>query len=481
MNRYRTRTYIWLFAAYLTSCVNVLGETTNTVIRQNVAADATRDFRFRFVPSPASDDLATDATFTLVSGQRDGNGGQIQQLHDGKWPSSADEPPRNFFLRAGTEGGRILIDLGQTSSIDQINTYSWHPQSRGPQVYTLYGARESSEFDVASATQNDLDSAGWSKLAVVDTRPEQGEVGGQYGVSLFSKRGSLGKFRYLLFDVSCTEQDDPFGNTFYSEIDVIGSPVDAEQESDPSKLVYEFVIDDGGYEVTIDTTATPDLTEWANTKLAPVVKEWYPKIVQLFPSEGFEPPQSFSITFNETDRGVASCSGTRINCSSGWFRRNLRGEALGSVVHEMVHVVQQYRGRRRGGRRNPNAMRTPFWLQEGIPDFVRWFLYEPQSRGAEINPRNVENARYDSGYRVSANFLNWVANRHGFEIISRINGQLREREYTGEIWETTTGHSVEELGAMWKTAMEKAMADGPAALREQNQPFVLPTPELPTD
>jgi hypothetical protein len=33
--------------------------------------------------------------------------------------------------------------------------------------------------------------------------------------------GSLGRFRYLLFDCYVTEVADNFGNTFYSEIDVL--------------------------------------------------------------------------------------------------------------------------------------------------------------------------------------------------------------------------------------------------------------------
>jgi hypothetical protein len=40
-------------------------------------------------------------------------------------------------------------------------------------------------------------------------------------VSISDTDGALGKYRYLLFDVSSTENDDDFGNTFYSEIDVI--------------------------------------------------------------------------------------------------------------------------------------------------------------------------------------------------------------------------------------------------------------------
>ncbi len=47
--------------------------------------------------------------------------------------------------------------------------------------------------------------------------------GGQFGVSITSQRGSLGKFRYLLFDFYVTEIADDFGNTFYSEIDVVAN------------------------------------------------------------------------------------------------------------------------------------------------------------------------------------------------------------------------------------------------------------------
>jgi hypothetical protein len=94
----------------------------------------------------------------------------------------------------------------------------------------------------------------------------------------------------------------------------------------------------------------------------------------------------------------ASASGSRINCNIGWFRRNLKGEARGSVVHEMVHVVQQY-GRAR--RNNPNVTRTPGWLVEGIPDYIRWFLFEPETKGAEITQRNVSRTRYDANYRIT--------------------------------------------------------------------------------
>jgi hypothetical protein len=55
----------------------------------------------------------------------------------------------------------------------------------------------------------------------VDTRPRQGEGGGQYGVSITDASGVLGKYRYLLFVCVATEADDDWGNTFYSEVDVV--------------------------------------------------------------------------------------------------------------------------------------------------------------------------------------------------------------------------------------------------------------------
>ncbi len=58
-------------------------------------------------------------------------------------------------------------------------------------------------------------------IANVDTRVGSANDGGQYGVSITKTGGSLGSFRYLLFVCASTESDDEWGNTFYSEIDVV--------------------------------------------------------------------------------------------------------------------------------------------------------------------------------------------------------------------------------------------------------------------
>jgi hypothetical protein len=227
--------------------------------------------------------------------------------------------------------------------------------------------------------------------------------------------------------------------------------VAADPEPAPSKEVIET---EGGYQITLDTTDTPDLTEWAHSKLAPVIKEWYPKIVKLLPSEGFEAPKTPSVTFSKDMRGVAATGGTKIRCAAEWFRKNLEGEARGAVFHELVHVVQQYGAIRR---EKPDSPRPPGWLVEGIPDYIRWYIYEPESHGAEITRRNFSRAKYDGSYRITANFLHWVTEKYGLAIIPELNGLLRTAKYTEEFWKQKTQHTVQELGEEWRSTIEKTL------------------------
>jgi hypothetical protein len=132
------------------------------------------------------------------------------------------------------------------------------------------------------------------------------------------------------------------------------------------------------------------------------------------------------------------------------MRRELKGEAVGAVFHELVHVVQQY-GRVR--RNNPAATSTPGWVVEGIPDYIRWYIFEPQTRGAEIAPRNIERARYDASYRVSANFLNWVVANHDKDLVRKLNVVAREGNYSADLWTKLTGHTLQDLGDKWKASL----------------------------
>jgi len=191
-------------------------------VDHNTGPNATPDFKFKNVPSPVKDNAATQAKLKLVVGAKDDSGADLNALTDGLLPTEQDQPAANFFFNAGSDSGRFLMDLGTAIEIAQVNSYSWHPDTRGPQIYALFASDgTTAKFNLEPDAKTDPTSCGWKLIASVDTRPKQGDSGGQYGVSITDASGSLGKFRYLLFDAVPTESDDAWGNTFFSEIDVV--------------------------------------------------------------------------------------------------------------------------------------------------------------------------------------------------------------------------------------------------------------------
>jgi hypothetical protein len=205
------------------------------IVDHNAGAQATRAFRFEHVAPPAKDDAAAHATVTLIAGTLDRGSAELSALTDGATPTMQDEPGANVFFKPDSWGGRIRLDLGSVIDVAAVNTYSWHPDSRAPQVYYLYASDGAAPgFNPAPDTKTDPVTCGWKRIAFVDTRPKEaldgsqrgprpkeGDAGGQYAVSITDTDGLLGRYRYLLFDVFETESEDVWGNTFYSEIDVI--------------------------------------------------------------------------------------------------------------------------------------------------------------------------------------------------------------------------------------------------------------------
>ncbi|HJT66868.1 MAG TPA: hypothetical protein VJ749_10450 [Pyrinomonadaceae bacterium] len=208
----------------------LISATFIVVFNHNPNGVATREFKFKDVPSPIANDAAATAKLTLIDGELDGNSADLSALIDGRLPTDEDDPGANVFFNAGSSGGRFRIDLGNPIDIAQINSYSWHPNSRGPQLYKLYAAAGTEpQLDLNPKRGVDPATRGWKFITTVNTLPQQGEDGGQYGVSVrntsgrLDASGSLGKYRYLLFDCYVTELYDNRGNTFYSEIDVIAT------------------------------------------------------------------------------------------------------------------------------------------------------------------------------------------------------------------------------------------------------------------
>jgi hypothetical protein len=190
----------------------------------------------------------------------------------------------------------------------------------------------------------------------------------------------------------------------------------------------------------------PQIKEWVEKKLKPVCAEWYPKIVEMLPSDNYDAPKRFTIIFHKDMRGVANAGGNRINCAGEWFMNNLEGEARGAVVHEMVHIVQQY-GRARGRNRNPG------WMVEGVADYIRWFLYEPERNRPRVNP---DRAKYTDSYRTTAAFLNYLVEKHDKEFVKKFNAAMREGKYRDDLWKELGGKTVDELWSDYVAALRPA-------------------------
>ncbi len=410
---------------------------------------------FPSIPAPAINDAGARGTWSVLHGRADSNSASAKVLHDGRLASGDDNPSENFFFAAGTDGGSILVDLGSVQELTQVVTYSRHVAARAPQVFRVYGATGKEEgFSATSFDEKEPTQGGWKLLARVDTRALAGRST-QHAVSITDDQTTLGEVRYVRFDVSATENNDPFGNTFFSEIDILarGGPELKRMELAERKLL-SFATSDTRYKFTIDTTVAPELHEWTEAALQPVIQTWYPKIVDMLPSEGFQAPQQVHFQYLPSDqmRGIpAWAQNGTISMNAGWFRNELNREARGAVVHEMVHVVQDYQRAR--GRRG-----APGWIVEGIPDYIRWFLYEPESKGALLSNEALSRAKHDASYRTTANFIDWVIRHHdqGGDLLRRLNAAAREGKYSSQTWQELTGKSEQELADAWKNQPTEA-------------------------
>jgi hypothetical protein len=244
---------------------------------------------------------------------------------------------------------------------------------------------------------------------------------------------------------------------------LLTSAVSAQRQTDaPPREIGAVLLNDGtrsvpikysisaqrghnGFNWTLDTSRTPELKQWAETKLKPAVDRWYPVWVDCLASDGFTAPKHFTITIKPMD-GVAATGGTDVEVSESWIKGQIAqpgnwNEAVGSVIHELVHVVQQY------GNDKPGAPATPVWLMEGIADYFRWFHYEPVAHRPKMTAQEGKTAHYTDSYRTTAGFLEYVCKNHNHEFVIRINAALREHRYSPNLWTDYTGMSVENL---WK-------------------------------
>ena len=118
-----------------------------------------------------------------------------------------------------------------------------------------------------------------------------------------------------------------------------------------------------------------------------------------------------------------------------------------------------------GGRRGGGGGANTGWLTEGIPDYIRWFHYQPESHGADLVYflKARSDPKFDGLYRPSAFFLDYVSTKYDPFIVKKVSDAVRQGKYYNDIWSDNTGKSLQDLNQEWLDMFHKEKAAATAA------------------
>lgn len=187
--------------------------------------------------------------------------------------------------------------------------------------------------------------------------------------------------------------------------------------------------------VELDTSEVPDLRAWGE-KARDLMVEWYPRFVNLIPTQGFTPPNKVALVLRKSDKGIGGTSGGRIEVSSHWIEKH--PDDIGLVVHELVHVIQSY----------PSP--DPGWVTEGVADYLRWAIYEAKPLAWFHVPQEAKG--YRRSYQVAAGFLLWLESGPAPGIVNKLNTAMRKRAYSDDLFKKESGRSLDELWEDYRAA-----------------------------
>jgi hypothetical protein len=184
-------------------------------------------------------------------------------------------------------------------------------------------------------------------------------------------------------------------------------------------------------QVTVDTSETPDLAGWGR-RAGEACVQWTPKISALLPSDGFAPPKTVTLRFENDKQGVAGTSGDKITIAANYVRGHTND--LGMVIHELTHVVQAYP-------KETEGFSKPGWLVEGIADYIRLYHFEPAAPRPRVHP---DKASYRDSYKTAAAFLAWLEQRHA-GTIKKLNAALRAGRFKEKLLADCAGQPLDNL------------------------------------
>ncbi|MFI1169512.1 basic secretory protein-like protein [Streptomyces sp. NPDC020801] len=206
------------------------------------------------------------------------------------------------------------------------------------------------------------------------------------------------------------------------------TPGAATQRSLPLANTAESVVS-----IKLDSTQAPDLADWLQNEVQPVLKTWYPQIQSTL---GGHTPNSFSVTISSSYDGVAYTAGDEIVLSADYFRAH--HSDVGAVVHESVHVAQQAHG-------------IQGWAVEGAADWFRYYRYEGHGR-----PKPPANASWTEGYGTTAYFFEYIRSHYDTNFLRQLQAAGQSGGNAETVIQQSTGTSTAQV---WDEMQSRASQD----------------------
>lgn len=183
-----------------------------------------------------------------------------------------------------------------------------------------------------------------------------------------------------------------------------------------------------GYILTVinhDNTFDPKVRE----RMIKTFFDVYPVLVKAY---NVKAAKEITFEIDTAYNGVAEASGTHVRYNPKWFHTN-PGD-IDVVTHEIMHIVQNYPG---------DA--GPWWITEGIADYVRYVHGVDNAGGGWALPPYINGQHYSNGYRVTARFLVWMEKQVKPGIVKALDRAMRTATYTDAIWQEQTGKNIDQL------------------------------------
>ena len=196
--------------------------------------------------------------------------------------------------------------------------------------------------------------------------------------------------------------------------------------------------------VRIDVTQAPELGSWAQIVARRVVSWWSIINNEISPA-GYSPTNTVVLRFTTDlpDRLAGHTVGNVISLSAPYITAH--PTYFNYVGHELVHVAQE-------------DYRAPFsvWLEEGMADYVRYYILFPQDPERFFNPKTAD---YRRGYQPAAALLDYVERTKGIGSVKKVNAAMLKGDDGEQVLAQIAG---EPLADVWAKVVA-AFTDGSPA------------------